>query len=46
MRILTDDEVRVGALLPELVIELTPTLVVSTALATMDFTPSTTTSRV
>jgi acyl dehydratase len=36
---LTEDQVRIGAALPELSIELTPTVVVSTALATMDFTP-------
>jgi acyl dehydratase len=29
----------IGAALPELAIDLTPTMVVSTALATMDFTP-------
>ncbi|GAA4073451.1 MaoC/PaaZ C-terminal domain-containing protein [Nonomuraea soli] len=39
MRTLTDDEVAIGSVLPELSIELTPTVVVSTALATMDFTP-------
>ncbi|GAA2883175.1 MaoC family dehydratase [Streptosporangium fragile] len=39
MRTLTEDEVRVGAALPELAVALTPTLIVSTALATMDFTP-------
>ncbi|MGJ6962333.1 MaoC/PaaZ C-terminal domain-containing protein [Streptosporangium sp. G11] len=39
MRTLTDDEVRVGARLPELAVGLSPTVVVSTALATMDFTP-------
>ncbi|MGC5011089.1 MaoC/PaaZ C-terminal domain-containing protein [Streptosporangium sp. DT93] len=39
MRTLTHDEVRDGTPLPELAIELTPTVVVSTALATMDFTP-------
>jgi acyl dehydratase len=39
MRTLTDDEVRVGARLPELAVDLSPTVVVSTALATMDFTP-------
>ncbi|NUR83992.1 MAG: MaoC family dehydratase [Nonomuraea sp.] len=39
MRTLTDDQVEVGTGLPELSIELTPTVVVSTALATMDFTP-------
>jgi acyl dehydratase len=38
MRTLTDDEVEIGAVLPELTIELSPTLIVSTALATMDFT--------
>ncbi|NRQ36498.1 MaoC family dehydratase [Nonomuraea sp. NN258] len=39
MRTLTQDQVESGAVLPELVIDLTPTVVVSTALATMDFTP-------
>ncbi|MEU6738022.1 MaoC/PaaZ C-terminal domain-containing protein [Streptosporangium sandarakinum] len=39
MRTLTEDEVQVGVVLPELAIDLTPTAVVSTALATMDFTP-------
>ncbi|WP_406312299.1 MaoC/PaaZ C-terminal domain-containing protein [Streptosporangium sp. NBC_01639] len=39
MRTLTDDQVEVGSLLPDLVIELSPTVIVSTALATMDFTP-------
>lgn len=38
MRTLTDDEVEIGSVLPELSIELTPTVVISTALATMDFT--------
>lgn len=35
MRTLTE----IGSVLPELSIELTPTMIVSTALATMDFTP-------
>ncbi|WP_214323455.1 MaoC family dehydratase [Nonomuraea sediminis] len=39
MRTLTEDQVEVGSVLPELSLDLTPTLVVSTALATMDFTP-------
>ncbi|MEU8249906.1 MaoC/PaaZ C-terminal domain-containing protein [Nonomuraea sp. NPDC048916] len=39
MRTLTGDQVEVGSVLPELSIDLTPTVVVSTALATMDFTP-------
>ncbi|MDH2427697.1 MaoC family dehydratase [Sphaerisporangium sp. TRM90804] len=39
MRTPTEQETRAGAALPELRIELTPTTVVSTALATMDFTP-------
>ncbi|MEV0378416.1 MaoC/PaaZ C-terminal domain-containing protein [Nonomuraea sp. NPDC050643] len=34
-----EDEVHIGSVLPELSIDLTPTVVVSTALATMDFTP-------
>ncbi|MFI6815345.1 MaoC/PaaZ C-terminal domain-containing protein [Nonomuraea sp. NPDC050328] len=38
MRTLTDGTVEIGSVLPELAIELTPTVVVSTALATMDFT--------
>jgi acyl dehydratase len=38
MRTLTEDRVDVGAALPGLTIPLTPTLIVSTALATMDFT--------
>ena len=38
-RTLTAGQVAVGAALPELSIDLTPTVVVSTALATMDFTP-------
>ena len=45
MRTLTDDEVEIGAILPELTIELSPTLIVSTALATRDFTRSTTTAK-
>ena len=39
MRTLTEDQVELGSALPELSIDLTPTVVVSTALATMDFTP-------
>ncbi|MBT2231186.1 MaoC family dehydratase [Nonomuraea sp. NEAU-A123] len=39
MRTLTEDQVEIGSVLPELSIDLTPTVVVSTALATMDFTP-------
>jgi acyl dehydratase len=39
MRTLTEDQIQIGSVLPELSIELTPTVVVSTALATMDFTP-------
>lgn len=39
MRTLTEDDVAIGSVLPELSIDLTPTVVVSTALATMDFTP-------
>ncbi|NBE96523.1 acyl dehydratase [Nonomuraea sp. KC401] len=39
MRTLTADEVEAGAELPELSVELTPTVVVSAALATMDLTP-------
>ncbi|GIH92553.1 MaoC family dehydratase [Planobispora siamensis] len=39
MRTLTEDQVEIGSPLPELSIELTPTAIVSTALATMDFTP-------
>ncbi|TMR92923.1 acyl dehydratase [Nonomuraea basaltis] len=39
MRTLTEDQSGIGAVLPELSIDLTPTVVVSTALATMDFTP-------
>jgi acyl dehydratase len=38
MRTLTEDQVEIGSVLPELSIDLTPTVVVSTALATMDFT--------
>jgi hypothetical protein len=38
MRTLTEDQVEIGSVLPELSIELTPTVVVSTALATRDFT--------
>lgn len=36
---LTADQVEIGATLPALSIDLTPTVVISTALATMDFTP-------
>ncbi|MFI7703334.1 MaoC family dehydratase [Nonomuraea sp. NPDC049480] len=36
---MTGDLAELGAVLPELSIDLTPTMVVSTALATMDFTP-------
>ncbi|MGW0807072.1 MaoC/PaaZ C-terminal domain-containing protein [Nonomuraea sp. NPDC002799] len=39
MRTLTEDQAEIGAVLPGLSIDLTPTVVVSTALATMDFTP-------
>lgn len=39
MRTLREDQVELGSVLPELSIDLTPTVVVSTALATMDFTP-------
>jgi len=39
METLTEDQVEIGSVLPELSIDLTPTVVVSTALATMDFTP-------
>lgn len=39
MRTLSEDQVELGSVLPELSIDLTPTVVVSTALATMDFTP-------
>ncbi|MFC6081533.1 MaoC/PaaZ C-terminal domain-containing protein [Sphaerisporangium aureirubrum] len=39
MRTLTEAEIRIGATLPPMSVELTPTAVVSTALATMDFTP-------
>jgi acyl dehydratase len=39
METLTEAEVGVGHRLPELVIALTPTFVVATALATRDFTP-------
>jgi acyl dehydratase len=37
VRTLTRDEVEVGHELPELVVEITPTLIVSTAIATRDF---------
>jgi acyl dehydratase len=36
---LTTAEVEIGATLPELVLDLTPTMIISTALATRDFTP-------
>jgi acyl dehydratase len=36
---MTGNLVEIGAVLPELSVDLTPTMVVSTALATMDFTP-------
>ncbi|WP_327089756.1 MaoC/PaaZ C-terminal domain-containing protein [Nonomuraea sp. NBC_01738] len=39
MRTLTEEQVELGTMLPELSIDLTPTVVVSTAVATMDFTP-------
>ncbi|GIH80665.1 MaoC/PaaZ C-terminal domain-containing protein [Planobispora longispora] len=39
MRTLTEDQAGIGAVLPELVVPLTPTMIISTALATMDFTP-------
>ena len=39
MRTLAADEIAAGTTLPGLVIDLTPTLVISTALATRDFTP-------
>ncbi|MFD1936104.1 MULTISPECIES: MaoC family dehydratase [Nonomuraea] len=39
MRTLTEGQAELGAVLPELSIDLTPTMIVSTALATMDFTP-------
>jgi acyl dehydratase len=39
MRTLTEDQVECGTALPLLRIELSPTIVISTALATMDFTP-------
>ncbi|MFI6499277.1 MaoC/PaaZ C-terminal domain-containing protein [Nonomuraea typhae] len=39
MRTLTGEEIKIGTSLPELAISLTPTLVISTAIATMDFTP-------
>jgi acyl dehydratase len=39
MPTLTADQVEIGAALPGLSIDLTPTVVISTALATMDFTP-------
>lgn len=39
MRTLTQAEITVGTALPSLTIDLTPTTVVATAIATMDFTP-------
>ncbi|SDL49059.1 MaoC/PaaZ C-terminal domain-containing protein [Nonomuraea jiangxiensis] len=39
MRTLTAHEVTTGTALPPSSVELTPTMVISTALATMDFTP-------
>jgi acyl dehydratase len=39
MRTLTEAEIQIGAALPPMSVELTPTTVISTALATMDFTP-------
>ncbi|MEU8266415.1 MaoC/PaaZ C-terminal domain-containing protein [Sphaerisporangium sp. NPDC049002] len=39
MRTLTEDEIECGAALPLLRVELSPTMVISTALATMDYTP-------
>ncbi|WP_405141311.1 MaoC/PaaZ C-terminal domain-containing protein [Sphaerisporangium sp. NBC_01403] len=39
MRTLTQDDIECGAVLPLLRIELSPTMVIATALATMDFTP-------
>ncbi|MFI6541473.1 MaoC/PaaZ C-terminal domain-containing protein [Nonomuraea sp. NPDC050547] len=39
MRTLTGEQIAIGMVLPELSISVTPTLVVSTAIATMDFTP-------
>ncbi|GAA5041429.1 acyl dehydratase [Thermocatellispora tengchongensis] len=39
MRTLSQGQIAVGTDLPELSIDLTPTMVISTALATMDFTP-------
>ncbi len=39
MRTLTTAEVETGATLPELAVDLTPTLIISTAIATRDFTP-------
>ncbi|GGK71408.1 beta-hydroxyacyl-ACP dehydratase [Sphaerisporangium melleum] len=39
MRTLSRDDVETGAALPPLRIELTPTTVIATALATMDYTP-------
>ncbi|MEO3810810.1 MaoC/PaaZ C-terminal domain-containing protein [Sphaerisporangium sp. B11E5] len=39
MRTLTEAEIRIGATLPPMSVDLTPTTVIATALATMDFTP-------
>ncbi|MCG5214355.1 MaoC/PaaZ C-terminal domain-containing protein [Streptosporangium soli] len=39
MRTVSEDQLAVGTTLPELSVELTPTMIVSTALSTMDFTP-------
>jgi acyl dehydratase len=39
MRTLTTAEIETGAALPELVVDLTPTMIISTAIATRDFTP-------
>ncbi|GLW06200.1 hypothetical protein Misp01_13300 [Microtetraspora sp. NBRC 13810] len=39
MRTLSEGVTAVGAELPELRLELTPTLIISTAIATIDFTP-------
>ncbi|MEO3870400.1 MaoC/PaaZ C-terminal domain-containing protein [Nonomuraea sp. B12E4] len=39
MRTLTAQEVTIGTALPRSSLDLTPTMVISTALATMDFTP-------
>jgi acyl dehydratase len=39
MRTISGDQIEVGTALPELSVELTPTMIISTALSTMDFTP-------